>query len=211
MKKNLEEHWNKVYASSEIFRLGWYEEDPKPSFDLISKCNLSKDAVILDVGAGATTLTGKLISEGYKNITVTDISKNALDKLIAGLSDEQLLTVTSIVDDITAPARITQELRADLWHDRTVLHFLCETKQREGYLKTLKTVVRPGGYVIIAVFSLEGAKKCSGLDVINYDEKMISEFLGENFELIEYFDHTYIQPSGNERPFVYTLFRKIGS
>jgi len=211
MNGKLKEHWNKVYASSDISRLGWYEEEPKPSIDLISKCNLSKDAVILDVGAGATTLTAKLISEGYTNLTVTDISRNALDKLTAGLTEEQLLNVTCVVDDITSPQNFPTDFKVDLWHDRTVLHFLCDKDQQEGYLNTLKNVVKPGGSVIIAVFSLEGAKKCSGLDVTNYDEKMIEEFLGEEFSLIEYFDHIYIQPSGNERPFVYTLFKRISS
>lgn len=211
MNEKLKEHWDKVYTTTEISGLGWYEEDPKPSIDLISNCNLNKDAIILDVGAGVTTLTGKLISEGYTNLLVTDISQNALDILTAGLQDEQRQYASFIVDDITNPVNLTGQIQADLWHDRTVLHFLTEKKQQDGYLKTLKSIVKSGGYVIIAVFSLEGAKKCSGLDVKNYDEKMIAEFLGENFELIEYFNYVYLQPSGNERPFVYTLFKRIGN
>jgi hypothetical protein len=92
-----------------------------------------------------------------------------------------------------------------------VLHFLTEENQRKGYLSTLKKLVNVGGNVIIAVFSLEGAKKCSGLDVVNYDHKIISKFLGNEFELLEHLLYLYIQPSGGKRPYVYTLFqRKAG-
>jgi SAM-dependent methyltransferase len=211
MKEDLKTHWENVYAKSEVNNLGWYEKDPVQSFDLICNCKLDKDSIILDVGAGATTLTNKLISDGYTNIILTDISGNALGKLIESIPEEKRGKLTCIVDDITNPRNLPEGIQADLWHDRTVLHFLTEKSQQEGYLKTLKSVVKPGGYVIIAVFSLEGAKKCSGLDVKNYDENMIAEFLGEDFEMIEYFNHIYIQPSGNERPFVYTLFKRIRS
>ena len=62
------EHWNKVYSKSEINKLGWYEEIPQPSLDLIEKCNLNKDALILDVGSGTTTLLQRLLHNGFKNI-----------------------------------------------------------------------------------------------------------------------------------------------
>lgn len=76
-------------------------------------------------------------------------------------------------------------------------------------MTVLKKVVRKGGIVIIAAFSLSGAKKCRGLDVMNYDENLIADFLGKDFKLIEHFDHTYYTPSGEERPYVYTLFQRL--
>lgn len=45
-----------------------------------------------------------------------------------------------------------------LWHDRALLHFLVEERDRAAYLSTLKAVLKLGGYAIIAVFSPEGAK-----------------------------------------------------
>ena len=135
-----------------------------------------------------------------------DISEEAIKKASQGIKTEEAQRVKWIVDDITNPKLLNEKV--DLWHDRTVLHFLIEEKQQIGYLSTLKKVVRPGGYVIIAVFSLEGAKKCSGLDVKNYNEQMIREFLGKEFKLLEHFNYLYIQPSGGERPYVYTLFKR---
>ena len=94
-----------------------------------------------------------------------------------------------------------------MWHDRAVLHFLVEESQQQTYFSTLKKVVQKGGYVIIAAFSVGGAKSCSGLDVVNYDQNMLSERLGDDFELIEAFDYLYHMPSGDTNPYVYTLFQ----
>jgi len=213
LKNNIdyEEHWNKIYSQCEINNLGWYEESPEPSLKLIEKCNLNKDAVILDVGSGTTTLIEKLLWDSYTNIVATDISEVALIKARENLHTEEAELVEWIVDDITNPKYLTEIEPVDLWHDRTVLHFLTEEDQRNGYLSTLKRLVKVGGYVIIAVFSLEGAKKCSGLDVENYDHMMISQLVGNEFELQEHFHHIYTHPSGSEKQYVYTLFnRKLG-
>jgi hypothetical protein len=34
------------------------------------------------------------------------------------------------------------------------------------------------------------------LDEKNYNQDILAEFLGEDFKLLEYFDHTYYMPSG---------------
>ncbi len=205
---NYKNHWNKVYSKSEINKLGWYEEISQPSLDLIKKYNIKKNTAVLDVGSGTTTLIEGLIKDGYKNIIAVDISDVALEKSRERLKDEEAKFVKWIVDDITNPQHINKSEGINLWHDRTVLHFLTDEKQQQGYLSTLKQIVKPGGYVIIAVFSLEGAKKCSGLDVVNYNETMIANFVGQDFTLMEHFHYLYTQPSGGERPYVYTLFRR---
>ena len=209
MDDAMKDHWEHVYASKELDRLGWYEEDPEPSITLISRCSIDKDAPVLDVGAGASTLIDYLVDHGYKDVIAVDISETALQKLSKRLGKEKSRRIRWITDDITKPVHIDKLSGIALWHDRALLHFLLEEKERQMYLTTLKKVVKKGGYVIIACFSLTGAKKCSGLDVMNYDQKMLSDFLGEGFELIEYFEHTYYPPSGEERPYVYTLFKRI--
>jgi chemotaxis methyl-accepting protein methylase len=95
-----------------------------------------------------------------------------------------------------------------LWHDRAVLHFFTEQSQQKAYFDLVKKALKPKGFVILAEFNLEGAKKCSGLDVFNYNEEMLQERLGSDFELLKSFNYTYTQPSGNTREYVYTLFQK---
>ena len=209
LKINYKDHWDNVYSSAEISKLGWYEVNPEASLKLIKKCKLNKSDVIIDIGSGASTIIDKLIDGGFENIIAADISKNALGELKKYLGNERSSKIKFIVDDLSILSAKLSKLKVDLWHDRTLLHFLITEEQRDGYLANLRNAVKLKGYVIIAVFSLEGAKKCSGLDVKNYDQNMIADFLGDEFNLLEYFQYTYIQPSGNERPFVYTLFRRV--
>jgi SAM-dependent methyltransferase len=206
---NYKEHWDNVYSQSEINKLGWYEEIPQPSLSLINKCNLDKDAVILDIGSGATTLIKHLIMERYCNVVALDISEVALVKARKRLRTDEVELINWIVDDITVYNHISRIGSIDLWHDRTVLHFLTQELQQKGYLESLKGLVKKGGYVIIGVFSLDGAKKCSGLDVKNYNHSMIAEFLGNDFELIDHFPYLYLMPSGDARPYIYTQFKRI--
>ena len=81
MDDAMKDHWEYVYASKEIDRLGWYEEAPEPSISLISRCSIDKDDPVLDVGAGASTLIDYLLDQGYDNIIAVDISETALQKL----------------------------------------------------------------------------------------------------------------------------------
>ena len=203
----MKEHWNEIYEALDPDELTWYEEIPAPSMKLLSKCNIHKDEPILDVGAGASTFIDNLIEQGFENIIATDISNIALNKLKERLGKEKAAKVRWVADDITQPAHIQNLRDIAVWHDRAVLHFLLEEHQQHTYLSTLKKVIKKGGYVIIAAFSLKGAKKCSGLDVKNYDHNMLAKFLGEDFTLLEYFDYTYYMPSGEPRPYIYALFQ----
>ena len=90
-ESGMKEHWDKVYSSNDTEKLGWYEETPIPFMKLLSKCHISNDASILDVGAGATTLIDYLINTGYTNITVADISEVGLKQLKGRLGKEKNL------------------------------------------------------------------------------------------------------------------------
>lgn len=208
MNASMKEHWDEIYEGLDVDELTWYEEIPEPSIRLLSKCHINKDESILDVGAGASTFIDYLLNQGFKNIIAADISETALNKSKERLGKEKASSVRWVVDDITRPVHI-QDLRdIKVWHDRAVLHFLLEEKQQKVYLSTLKKVLKNKGYVIIAAFSLKGAKKCTGLDVKNYDQDLLAKFLGEDFKLLEYFDHTYYMPSGVPRQYIYALFQK---
>jgi len=208
MDNSTKEHWDEIYTWLETDELGWYEEVPEPSIKLLSKCHINKDEPILDIGAGTSTFVDYLVDQGFKNVVAVDISERALNKLKERLGKEKASMVRWIVDDITQPTHV-QDLRdIAVWHDRALLHFLLEESQQHTYLSLLKKVVEKDGYVIIAAFSLRGAKKCSGLDIKNYDKNMLSKFLGKDFTLLEYFDHTHYMPSGEPRPYIYALFQR---
>ncbi|NJD76508.1 MAG: class I SAM-dependent methyltransferase [Candidatus Methanoperedens sp.] len=208
MNNAIKEHWDEIYESLDADELTWYEEIPEPSIRLLSECHINKDETVLDVGAGASTFIDYLIDQGFSNIIAADISEIALGRLKERLGKEKASLVKWIVDDITEPVHIQNLRDIALWHDRAVLHFLLQENQRRTYLSMIKKSVKKGGYVIIAAFSLKGAKKCTGLEVRNYDHNMLGEFLGKEFVLLDYFDYIYHTPAGMPRPYVYTLFRR---
>jgi len=207
-KVDFKKHWNAAYQKSPITNLGWYEENPAPSIELIEACSLPKEALIFNAGAGATTLISELLAKGFENIVVNDISAVALTELKSHLPAPVNARVQFVVDDLTDPSELLKIKNVDLWHDRAVLHFFTEEKQQKAYFDLLKGALKPKGFVILAEFNLEGAKKCSGLDVFNYNEEMLQKRLGTDFVLLKSFNYTYTQPSGNTREYVYTLFQK---
>jgi len=205
---DFEKHWDNAYIKNPINSLGWYEEDPKPSMNLIDVCNLPDDATIFNAGAGASTLISQLVNKGYSNIIINDISAAALTELRTNLNTSKNTSLQFIVDDLTNPIELLNLKNVDLWHDRAVLHFFTTEQQQKAYFNLIRKVLKPKGYVILAEFNLDGEKKCSGLDVINYNDIMLQERLGDEFSLLKSFNYTYTQPSGNTREFVYTLFQK---
>ncbi len=200
-------YWNQIYSDKEVDKLGWHEENPEPSISLIKKCNINKNSTILNVGAGATTLVDELLKIGYKNLIAADISPISLDKLKKRINKPDSKKVTWIIDDLTNSQELIKLSPVDLWHDRAVLHFFTKKEDIKAYFNLLKKLVKKGGYLIIAVFNLDGASTCSGLPVCRYNDSMLEEMLGDDFKLIEAFDYNYTMPSGDTRKYIYTLFK----
>lgn len=200
-------HWEKVYKQTAFNKLGWFENEAIPSLKLIQECNANKNSKIFNAGVGASTLIDDLLKLGYDNILVNDISYQALQVLKNRLSDEDQSKVQFIVDDLVNPSELLTIKNVDIWHDRAVLHFFTDKIDQKKYFDLLKRMLKPGGFAIIAVFNLEGALKCSGLDVFRYDAEMLQERLGADFKLMEEFDYNYVMPSGNARSYIYTLFQ----
>jgi hypothetical protein len=173
----------------------------------VNRCRLDPEDLILDVGAGASSFVASLLALGFRNLVAVDLSETALGLSASAIGPENQQYVRWIVDDVTRPSSLDHIQGAKLWHDRAVLHFLTERSDRDAYRKLMRSVLSDEAHVIIAAFSKRGARMCSGLPVVNYDADDLAAFLGSDFRLVEAFDYTYIMPSGDERPYVYTLFR----
>jgi len=205
--KNSSDHWRDVYIDADITKLGWYENESTPSLQLIEKCNLAKKDLILNVGAGSTTLIDSLLENDYTNLIANDISGKSLD-LIKDRIGKKQHSVKWIVDDIINPTELKKIPQVDLWNDRAVLHFFVEEKDQDAYFDLLDQKVCKNGYAILAVFNLEGAKRCSGLPVKRYSVNMLQEKLGSRYILKDSFNYIYTMPNGEDRNYVYTLFQK---
>ncbi len=207
MQQNLQNHWNKAYKINDTVQLGWHEDISTPTLELIKKTNLPKDATILNVGVGSSMIIDDLLRENYTNIIASDLSDESLKILKKRLSKKSK-NVQFIVDDLTHSSKLKNLQNIDLWNDRAVLHFFVKKENQKKYFTLLKKVVKSKGFVILAEFSLKGAKKCCGLDVFRYTTEMLQEQLGNEFELKVSFNYTFINPTGGERPYIYTLFQR---
>ena len=71
-------HWENVYRTKGERDVSWFQESPQVSLDLIRATGVDIDASIIDIGGGASRLVDALLDEGFKAVTVLDLSKNAL-------------------------------------------------------------------------------------------------------------------------------------
>jgi SAM-dependent methyltransferase len=176
---------------------------PTVSLGFIHQFNLPKDAKIIDIGGGDSKLVDHLLAEGYSNVSVLDISAAAIDRAKKRLG-EKATTVNWFETDIL---EFKPNDKYDLWHDRAAFHFQTEADKIDGYLKILKDAVT--GKIIVGTFSVDGPKKCSGLEIKQYDEVgMKDKFEHASFKNIECKREDHITPSGAVQNFVFCSFEK---
>ena len=75
-------------------------------------------------------------------------------------------------------------------------------------MEILKRTLKPGGHLIMAAFAIGGPIKCSGLDIVQYDEEKLLAELGGGFKLLEKNSEVHRTPAGKEQLFAYFRFSK---
>lgn len=201
-------HWESIYQTKKPDSVSWYQSSLHLSLELIRRTGLKKDAALIDVGGGASTLVDDLLTLEYSNITVLDISTQALDYSKARLGP-RAKSVQWIVGDITSVD--PSQLSFDLFHDRAVFHFLVEEDDRKKYCNVLEASVRPSGFVIIATFGPNGPMKCSGLDIVRYEPDSLQQTIGSAFRLVTSQVEHHTTPSHATQEFIYCLFQRVKS
>ena len=158
-------HWDRVFEERGPTGVSWYERSPRMSLEMIGLTGAGPKEAVLDVGGGASSLAGALLARGFADVTVLDLSEIALRTARARLGPvgARVRWVHADVLD-WIPGRTY-----GLWHDRAVFHFLIDAEDRERYVATARSAVRPGGHVVIGTFAEEGPTTCSGLPVARYD------------------------------------------
>jgi len=203
MSYNLKQHWETIYKTKQPNEVSWTQEVPAISLELIHKFNIPKTARIIDIGGGDSKLVDFLLAEGYTNISVLDISAAAIQRAKERLGNEAI-KVNWIVCDILD---FIPTEKYDLWHDRAAFHFQTDTEQIEKYINIVKSAV--DGVAIIGTFSVDGPKKCSGLEIKQYDEEgLIERFKKSDFKIVECKREDHITPSGAIQNFVFCSFMK---
>jgi 2-polyprenyl-3-methyl-5-hydroxy-6-metoxy-1,4-benzoquinol methylase len=201
---NTQTHWEKIYAEKAPDAVSWYRPHLETSLALIEKAAAGISASVIDVGGGESTLVDDLLTRGYENITVLDISQTAIDankKRLGKASDR----VHWLAADIT---KVDLEPSAyDVWHDRAVFHFLTSPSDRLAYVRQVSHAVRPSGSVIVSTFGPEGPTKCSGLEVVRYDAESLHQEFGLRFRLLDSRKEMHRTPFGTVQQFLYCMCR----
>ena len=200
---NTKQHWETVYENKTPDQVSWTQEKPEISLKLILETGVSKSAQIIDVGGGDSKLVDYLLEEGFKNVSVLDISEKALEKAKKRLGD-QAAHVTWIVDDITA---FKPQKTYDVWHDRATFHFLTTDAEIKYYKKITSAFVKD--HLIIGTFSKDGPTKCSGLPIAQYDDKTLLKVFAKHFEKVICLRAEHITPFETIQNFQFCRFKKI--
>ena len=198
------EHWESVYRKKAPEKVSWYRPHLERSLGFIEGAGLGRDAAILDVGGGTSTLVDDLLDRGYRNVTVLDLSEKAIS-----LAKERLgaraASVTWLVADITEAD--LPEHHYDFWHDRAVFHFLREEAARRKYVAAVRQALKPNGHIVVATFGPSAPDQCSGLPVTRYTAEGIHGQFGREFRKVGSTGEIHKTPWGTEQEFVYCYCR----
>jgi ubiquinone/menaquinone biosynthesis C-methylase UbiE len=201
---DVKSHWEEMHKTKSSTEVSWYQTRPSLSLKLIEVTGIEKGQSIIDVGGGSSKLVDYLMDEGYKELAVLDISEQSLMIAKARLGDRESDVRWYVVD----ATEFQPPRQFDLWHDRAVFHFLTDEQDRRKYVNVLKNALMPEGYLVMATFAIDGPKRCSGLDTVQYDEESMGLELGDEFTLMDKTDEIHITPGDKEQKFTYFLYQR---
>jgi SAM-dependent methyltransferase len=173
------------------------------SLEIITALGVGAGSAVIDVGGGASRLVDELLSAGFTDLSVLDVSQAALDiarRRLGVLSQ----SVRWLHEDVLTwePTR-----RYDLWHDRAVFHFLVDQDDQAHYLYLLRRGLAPGGGLVMATFAADGPTFCSGLPTARYGPEELFAALGDAFEPVAIRREEHITPAGTMQPFSWLAAR----
>ncbi|MBZ9626475.1 class I SAM-dependent methyltransferase [Psychroflexus sp. CAK1W] len=201
---NRKSHWDKIYQTKALQDVSWFQPTPETSLSFFEEFEVPKTAKIIDIGGGDSLLVDHLLERGYKDITVLDISAEAIEraKERLGSKAEQVLW---IVSDVTtfAPERLY-----DVWHDRAAFHFLTREEEISAYITIAQKGIAPNGLLVMGTFSEQGPTKCSGIEIQQYSETSMTDIFKPYFEKVSCRTVDHETPSGAIQNFVFCSFKK---
>lgn len=201
MEKKL--HWEKIYQTKKNDGVSWFQEIPTESIELIKKYSSDNSDKIIDVGCGKGFLADNLLESKFKDITLVDISSNALSEINNRLKNEYLSFIETDILDFNS------DYKYDIWHDRAVFHFITENKSIDKYISLCNNYINRDGTLIIGTFAEDGPLKCSGLEIKRYSINDLVNLFKENFELAEGFKMLHQTPFDTQQSFTFCVFKKV--
>lgn len=202
MSEDYKNHWENVYKTKTPNEVSWTQLHPKTSIELIKSFNLPKTCSIIDVGGGDSLLVDFLLKDGFQNITVLDISNEAIKRAKKRLG-EKADKVSWIVSNITD---FSPEKTYDIWHDRATFHFLNKDNQIKKYINLVNKSVNKS--FVIGTFSMDGPLKCSGMEIVQYNDVKMNDLFSNHFKKLSSIKEDHITPFNTIQNFIFCTFKK---
>ncbi|MBS1537856.1 MAG: methyltransferase domain-containing protein [Bacteroidetes bacterium] len=198
-------HWENIYQTKKLSEVSWFEPTPETSLNFFQQFNIPKTAKIIDIGGGDSLLVDNLLKLGYQDITILDISEQALSRAKQRLGNKAANVKWVVADVVT----FKPTEKYDFWHDRAAFHFLTEENEISDYLDTVQQNINPSGVLVIGTFSEQGPKKCSGIEIKQYSESSMTKRLKTYFEKIKCITVDHKTPFDTIQNFIFCSFRKL--
>ena len=204
MEINKKQHWENVFATKSETEVSWYQEKPETSLQFFERNNIPKTAKILEIGGGDSYLIDNLLEQGFKSITLLDISENAIERIKKRLG-EKAEKVRFVVSDILDFSSIE---KFDVIHDRASFHFLTKEEDIQKYATLLSDILETNGLYFVGTFSESGPLKCSGLEITQYSKEKFLKIFGNDFSLLNSFEEVHKTPFETTQNFIFCEFQK---
>ncbi len=200
-----QDHWELIYSNNSHTDLSWYQSVPKISLELTNQYASSKENKIIDIGCGESFLVDSLIDQGYKNLTLLDLSSKALQNVQERLKDAIPVPLNMIGDLLSVEL---ESNKYDIWHDRACFHFLIKEEDIQKYLEKALHALSDKGKVILSTFAIDGPERCSNLPVHRHDQESIKKIFGKHFLIDLSLLENHLTPRGKLQSFNFFVLKK---
>lgn len=204
METTRKQHWETIYTTKKFEEVSWYQPKPEFSLSLLDEYQAKSTDAIIDIGGGDSFLVDFLLNRSFEDISVLDISENALQRAQSRLANAAT-KVHWIASDIT---QFEPKRTYDFWHDRAVFHFLTQPEDVKAYATNAAKGIKSGGILIVGTFSENGPLKCSGIEIKQYNEASMKAVFEADFDTLKCSDHLHTTPMNTEQHFIFCVFRR---
>ena len=193
-------HWDAVYGTRPTDSVSWYQPWPATPLRLLDMASPLHGPVV-DVGAGTSFLADALVERGWSDVTVLDVSAEAVEVVRQRLGDRASYIRTDLLE--WEPQR-----RYAVWHDRAVLHFLTTPSAQQQYVAVAEAAISAGGAAVIGAFAEDGPTACSGLPTARYGPDALAALFAPSFVLEHSEREDHVTPDGVVQPFTWAVLRR---
>jgi 2-polyprenyl-3-methyl-5-hydroxy-6-metoxy-1,4-benzoquinol methylase len=202
-----DEKWIAAYQTKPVEVLGWYAASLDTSRRLVRNY-LSvelRNAAVIDVGAGASVFADHMIEDGCLDITLLDLSSEALAITLSRVNGDEAITIV-VGNVLDCPSLRLSGY--DVWHDRAVFHFLTRKADRQAYVKKAQQSLATDGIVVLGTFAPDGPEMCNNLPVRRCGLSEIMEDFSPWFNLVHSEAQVHTTPTGGKQSYNYFVLKR---